>query len=134
MYARLAYGWGNSLLAMIATLLGLPAPFLFWKYGPWLRAKSQYAAGGEKEWRRSLCPQCRLSASGYVTRFGLVTHFGDLSVPLMRDHGMSIVIRVDTTKHKSVLRENSRLSRYQSSWRHRQAEQQRRLKWLRRPA
>ena len=47
MYARLGYGWGNSLLALIATLVGLPAPFLLWKYGPWLRARSQYAAGGE---------------------------------------------------------------------------------------
>ena len=48
MYARLDYGWGNSLIALIALVLGLPAPFLLWRYGPWLRAKSQYAAGGEE--------------------------------------------------------------------------------------
>lgn len=48
MYDRLGYGWGNSLIALIATLLGLPAPFLLWKYGPWLRVKSRYAAGGEE--------------------------------------------------------------------------------------
>ena len=48
MYAKLGYGWGNSLLALIAALIGLPAPLLLWKYGPWLRGKSQYAAGGEE--------------------------------------------------------------------------------------
>ena len=47
MYNRLGYGWGNSLLALLALLLGFPAPFLLWKYGPWLRARSQYAAGGD---------------------------------------------------------------------------------------
>lgn len=45
MYAALDYGWGNSVLAFTAICLGLPGPFLLWKFGPALRAKSQYAAG-----------------------------------------------------------------------------------------
>ena len=46
LYARLDYGWGNSLLAFIAIGLGLPAPLLLGKYGSYLRAKSPYATGG----------------------------------------------------------------------------------------
>lgn len=46
MYEALDYGWGNSTLAFVAIVLGIPAPFLLWKYGPWLRARSPYAAGG----------------------------------------------------------------------------------------
>lgn len=45
MYAKLHYGWGNSLLAFIAIVLGMPAPFLLWKYGEKLRKKSTFAAG-----------------------------------------------------------------------------------------
>lgn len=47
MYDSLGYGWGNSLIALVAMLLGVPAPFLLWRYGPWLRSKSQYAAGDD---------------------------------------------------------------------------------------
>ena len=47
LYATLDYGWGNSTLAFIAIALGVPSPLLLWKYGPMLRAKSPYAAGGE---------------------------------------------------------------------------------------
>lgn len=46
MYARLGNGWGNSLLAFLALVLGIPGPFLLWRYGPMLRAKSKFAAGG----------------------------------------------------------------------------------------
>jgi len=45
MYAKLHYGWGNSLLAFIAIGLGWPAPILLWKYGEKLRKKSTFAAG-----------------------------------------------------------------------------------------
>ena len=49
MYAQLGYGWGNSVLALIAVVLGCPAPFLLWKFGPWLRARSTYAANEDSE-------------------------------------------------------------------------------------
>jgi multidrug resistance protein len=45
MYAKLHYGWGNSLLAFIAIALGWPAPILLWKYGEKLRKRSTFAAG-----------------------------------------------------------------------------------------
>ncbi|KAF2138166.1 uncharacterized protein K452DRAFT_95987 [Aplosporella prunicola CBS 121167] len=45
MYQALGNGWGNSLLGFVALALGLPAPFLLWKYGAALRAKSKFAAG-----------------------------------------------------------------------------------------
>ncbi|RMZ80542.1 hypothetical protein DV737_g2958, partial [Chaetothyriales sp. CBS 132003] len=45
LYDRLHTGWGNSLLALIALVIGLPAPFLLWIYGPALRKRSQYAVG-----------------------------------------------------------------------------------------
>jgi hypothetical protein len=46
MYNALGYGWGNSVLGFIAVGLGLPAPFLLWKFGERLRAKSKFASGG----------------------------------------------------------------------------------------
>lgn len=46
MYNALDYGWGNSVLGFIAIALGIPGPFLLWKFGPALRAKSKFAAGG----------------------------------------------------------------------------------------
>lgn len=45
LYSTLRYGWGNSVLALVSVLIGLPAPWLFWYYGQTLRAKSLYAAG-----------------------------------------------------------------------------------------
>lgn len=46
MYSTLGYGWGNSVLGIIAIVLGLPGPLLLWRYGERLRQKSQFAAGG----------------------------------------------------------------------------------------
>jgi MFS family permease len=40
MYRALGYGWGNSLLALIVLLFGLPAPLLLWWCGPRLRARA----------------------------------------------------------------------------------------------
>ncbi|PYH96558.1 synaptic vesicle transporter [Aspergillus ellipticus CBS 707.79] len=45
MYQRLGYGWGASVLAFISIGFGLPAPFIFWKFGPKLRAMSKFASG-----------------------------------------------------------------------------------------
>jgi hypothetical protein len=38
LYARLGYGWGNSLLAFVFIGIGIPAPLILWKYGTKLRA------------------------------------------------------------------------------------------------
>ena len=43
MYAALGYGWGGSLLGFIAVACGLLGPFLMWKFGPALRARSSMA-------------------------------------------------------------------------------------------
>ena len=45
LYASLGYGWGNSLLALVAVVIGVSAPLLLWRYGPWLRARTPYAVG-----------------------------------------------------------------------------------------
>lgn len=45
MYGALDFGWGNSLLGFVALGLGIPAPFMLWKYGEKLRGKSAFAAG-----------------------------------------------------------------------------------------
>ncbi|KAL5119795.1 hypothetical protein ACEQ8H_002401 [Pleosporales sp. CAS-2024a] len=45
MYNALDFGWGNSLLGFVALALGTPAPFLLWKFGERLRARSNFAAG-----------------------------------------------------------------------------------------
>jgi multidrug resistance protein len=44
LYANLGYGYGNTVLGLIAAVIGIPAPFLLYKYGERIRAKSQYAA------------------------------------------------------------------------------------------
>lgn len=44
MFSKLGVGWGNSVLALVAIIF-LPAPYLFYIYGPWLRARSKFAKG-----------------------------------------------------------------------------------------
>ncbi|CAK7231496.1 hypothetical protein SBRCBS47491_007949 [Sporothrix bragantina] len=39
LYNNLGYGKGNTVLAAVGIVIGWPAPFLLWKYGPYLRAK-----------------------------------------------------------------------------------------------
>ncbi|MCJ1391464.1 hypothetical protein MMC18_004328 [Xylographa bjoerkii] len=41
MYQALGYGWGNSVLAFLSLLIGVPAPLLLWKFGARLRAKGK---------------------------------------------------------------------------------------------
>ncbi|OKP01361.1 hypothetical protein PENSUB_7351 [Penicillium subrubescens] len=43
MYSSLGYGWGNSVLALVALVVGCPIPFILWKYGERFRARSSYA-------------------------------------------------------------------------------------------
>ncbi|OAL57136.1 MFS general substrate transporter [Pyrenochaeta sp. DS3sAY3a] len=45
LYSALDFGWGNSLLGFVAIVIGVPAPFILWKYGETLRGKSKFAAG-----------------------------------------------------------------------------------------
>ncbi|RAH40137.1 MFS transporter [Aspergillus brunneoviolaceus CBS 621.78] len=45
LYDKLHYGWGNSVLALVGFVIGVPAPILLWIYGPALRRRSQYATG-----------------------------------------------------------------------------------------
>ncbi|KAF8316073.1 MFS general substrate transporter [Clavulina sp. PMI_390] len=42
MFQTLGIGWGNTLCAGIIVLF-LPAPWIFYRYGPWLRSRSRYA-------------------------------------------------------------------------------------------
>ncbi|KAJ1547470.1 hypothetical protein HK405_005758, partial [Cladochytrium tenue] len=44
LYDTLHYGWGNTLLALVAVVIGIPSPFIFWAYGERLRSKSKFAA------------------------------------------------------------------------------------------
>ncbi|CAZ79430.1 unnamed protein product [Tuber melanosporum] len=37
-YQKWDYGWGNSMLGFSALVLGVPAPFLLWRFGSRLRA------------------------------------------------------------------------------------------------
>lgn len=43
MYNALGLGWGNSVLGFVAIAIGVPAPFILWRYGESLRAKSKFA-------------------------------------------------------------------------------------------
>lgn len=43
MYSALGYGWGNSILAFVALVIGCSIPFFLWKYGDKLPSSSSYA-------------------------------------------------------------------------------------------
>jgi hypothetical protein len=42
MYEKLGYQWATSILAFLAVLM-MPLPWVFCKYGKWLRGKSRFA-------------------------------------------------------------------------------------------
>ncbi|KAF9026400.1 MFS polyamine transporter [Hymenopellis radicata] len=42
MYAKLGYGKGDTVLAVLAIVIGCPSPFLFWKYGKDVRMRSRH--------------------------------------------------------------------------------------------
>ncbi|KAJ4502783.1 hypothetical protein HRR78_003850 [Exophiala dermatitidis] len=41
MYEAIGYGWGNTLLALVAVTLCLPTPFVLWRYGCQLRERAR---------------------------------------------------------------------------------------------
>lgn len=41
----LGYGWEGTLLGCIAIVLGVPTPFILWKYGAKIRTRSRFCAG-----------------------------------------------------------------------------------------
>ncbi|OAA44417.1 MFS multidrug transporter [Metarhizium rileyi] len=45
MYNRLGYGMGGTVLGIASVVIGWPAPFLLWRYGAVLRARSKFSAG-----------------------------------------------------------------------------------------
>ena len=45
MFRRFGYGWASTMMAGVAAVIGLMAPFGLKVFGPRLRAKSPYAAG-----------------------------------------------------------------------------------------
>jgi len=45
LFQVLGYGWGSSVLGLVAVVLGVPAPILFWSVGRRLRERSMFAAG-----------------------------------------------------------------------------------------
>ena len=46
MLTNLGVGWTMSVLALIVAVVGIPAPFLLYRYGPFLRSKSKYCVQG----------------------------------------------------------------------------------------
>ncbi|KAG5982414.1 hypothetical protein E4U55_001921 [Claviceps digitariae] len=44
LYDRMGYGKGGTVLAAVSVVIGWPAPFLLWKYGAALRARSSMSA------------------------------------------------------------------------------------------
>ncbi|OOO05670.1 hypothetical protein OAory_01071860 [Aspergillus oryzae] len=43
LYGNLGFAWGNTLLACVAVVIGIPAPLLLWYYGEDLRGWGNYA-------------------------------------------------------------------------------------------
>lgn len=39
LYAAVGYGWGGTILAFVAIVIGFPAPLLLGRFGPKMRAK-----------------------------------------------------------------------------------------------
>ncbi|EED11423.1 florfenicol exporter, putative [Talaromyces stipitatus ATCC 10500] len=49
LYDAVGFGWGGSLLALVAVCIGFPAPVIIWIYGRRLRISSQFASNNERE-------------------------------------------------------------------------------------
>ncbi|KAK6220748.1 hypothetical protein LQW54_001940 [Pestalotiopsis sp. IQ-011] len=46
LFRSLGYGWGGSVLVLVAVVVGVPAPLIFWKFGAALRRTSRFRKGG----------------------------------------------------------------------------------------
>ncbi|WFD19834.1 hypothetical protein MCAP1_002074 [Malassezia caprae] len=46
MFDNLDIGWSMSLMALICAVIGIPSPFLLYRFGPYLRSKSKYCVQG----------------------------------------------------------------------------------------
>ena len=49
LFGRLGYGLGGSVIAVIAIVLGIPAPWIIWLYGSRLRGQSRFAQTEDEE-------------------------------------------------------------------------------------
>jgi len=43
LFGSLGYGWGGSVIALIAVVIGIPTPILLWVFGARLRKRSRLA-------------------------------------------------------------------------------------------
>ncbi|KXX77074.1 Transporter mfs1 [Madurella mycetomatis] len=46
LFGTLGYGWGGSVLGIIAVVIGIPAPWVIWFFGGRLRGASRFASAG----------------------------------------------------------------------------------------
>ncbi|KAI0124087.1 major facilitator superfamily transporter [Xylariales sp. AK1849] len=44
LFGSLGYGWGGTVLALVAAVIGIPAPILFWVFGKKLRGSSRFSS------------------------------------------------------------------------------------------
>ncbi|KAI9825596.1 MAG: hypothetical protein M1819_000492 [Sarea resinae] len=44
MYDKLGYGWGSTVLALVAVCIGIPSPLLIWQFGKRMRVSSRMAS------------------------------------------------------------------------------------------
>jgi len=42
LFGSLGYGWGGSVLCLVAVVIGIPAPLIVWFWGPRLRGASRF--------------------------------------------------------------------------------------------
>jgi hypothetical protein len=45
LFRNLGYGGGSSVLGLVSVVLGVPTPWVLWRWGGWLRGRSGFAAG-----------------------------------------------------------------------------------------
>ncbi len=43
LFGSLGYGWGGTVLGLVAVVVGVPAPIIVWYLGPKMRGASRFA-------------------------------------------------------------------------------------------